>query len=66
MSEEESEPRASWLRLLLLLPVIAMLWVPSYNKIDPVILGLPFFYSYQLIWVLLASVVIGVVYRAEH
>ena len=50
MSESEPEPRASWLRLLLLLPVAAMLWVPSYNRIDPVILGLPFFYAYQLMW----------------
>ena len=66
MSENEPEPRASWLRLLLLAPVGAMLWVPSYNAIDPVILGLPFFYAYQLLWVLLAAAIIGVVYRAEH
>jgi len=31
-----------WLWLLVI-PWIAMIWVPSYNKIDPQLWGFPFF-----------------------
>ncbi|WP_045699923.1 DUF3311 domain-containing protein [Streptomyces rubellomurinus] len=37
--------------LALLVPIVAMLWVPSYNKNDPALAGIPFFYWYQLLWV---------------
>lgn len=66
MSDKGSEPRPRWVRVLLLLPIVAMLWVPSYNRMDPVLLGLPFFYAYQLLWVLAASAIIGIVYQVEH
>jgi hypothetical protein len=38
--------------LLLLAPVAALLWVPSYTRLTPKLLGFPFFYWYQLAWVL--------------
>jgi hypothetical protein len=38
--------------LLLLAPVVALLWVPSYTRVDPRLFGFPFFYWYQLAWVL--------------
>jgi hypothetical protein len=53
-------------RLLLLLPFVAMLWVPSYNSADPAWLGIPFFYWYQLLWIPLSSVLLAIVYRAEN
>src|SRR4029077_9905412 len=43
------------LYLLLLLPYIAMMWVPSYNRIEPEIAGVPFFYWYQLVWIVLGA-----------
>jgi hypothetical protein len=52
--------------LLLLLPYAAMLWVPSYNRIDPTIAGIPFFYWYQLLWIALGAVVLLLVYRVEE
>jgi hypothetical protein len=55
-----------WARLLLLLPFIAVLWVPFYNRAEPMVLGIPFFYWYQLLWILLGALLIFVVYRAEH
>ncbi len=58
--------RAHPIRWLLLLPIITMLWVPSYNAIEPVLGGMPFFYWYQLLWVLLGAAIIGVVYLVEH
>jgi hypothetical protein len=56
-------PRA---RLLLVIPFIAVLWVPFYNSVEPSIAGVPFFYWYQLLWIILAAVIIGIVYRLEH
>jgi hypothetical protein len=38
--------------LLLLAPVVALLWVPSYTRVEPRLFGFPFFYWYQLAWVL--------------
>lgn len=60
-------PRAvPWARCLLLIPVVAMLWVSSYNRIEPALAGFPFFYWYQLMWVLLSAVIIGIVHAMER
>jgi hypothetical protein len=56
----------AWARLLLILPFIAMLWVPFYNTAEPMLYGVPFFYWYQLLWIILGAVIIGLVYRLEH
>ena len=52
---------SSWWSLLLLIPFVALLWVPFYNRIDPAIFGIPFFYWYQFIWVVLTSLIIVIV-----
>lgn len=36
--------------LLLLLPVVAMLAVPLYDRRQPELAGVPFFYWFQLAW----------------
>jgi hypothetical protein len=59
-------PRRHWLRILFVLPFITMLWVPSYNRVTPELFGFPFFYWYQLLWVILAAVIAGIVYQAER
>jgi Protein of unknown function (DUF3311) len=38
--------------VLLLIPVVALLWVPSYTRVQPRLFGFPFFYWYQLLWVI--------------
>jgi hypothetical protein len=38
--------------VLLLAPVVGLLWVPSYTRVSPRLFGFPFFYWYQLVWVL--------------
>ena len=67
MAEENSErkPRSTPWRLLLLVPFVATLWVPFFNHAKPVVLGFPFFYWYQLAWVVISSVIIWIVWRAE-
>jgi len=59
-------PRARWVRLLLLVPFVAVLWVPMYNILTPTAFGVPFFYWYQLLWIPLSAVLIGIVCRAER
>ena len=47
----------------MLLPFIALLWVPLYNRTEPAIFGFPFFYWYQFAWVPVTSGLIYIVYR---
>ena len=52
--------------VLLLLPYIAVLWVPFNNRMAPEIAGIPFFYWYQLLWIPLGSLLLLLVYRARR
>jgi hypothetical protein len=58
--------RVLWARLLLVLPFIAMLWVSSYNSAEPMLAGIPFFYWYQLLWILIGAALIAFVYAVER
>lgn len=53
------------IHLLLLIPFIATLWVPFYNKALPALDGIPFFYWYQVLWVALTALILFIVYIAE-
>jgi hypothetical protein len=53
-------------RLLLVVPYLALIWVPYYNRALPAFAGIPFFYWYQLLWIPLSAAVLGVVYLAER
>ena len=52
-------------RLLLLIPFVAMIAVPSYNRIEPTLGDIPFFYWYQLAWILIGAVLVLIVYLLE-
>ncbi|MFI9390659.1 DUF3311 domain-containing protein [Streptomyces bauhiniae] len=41
--------------LCLVAPFVAMLWVGSFSKVDPTFIGIPFFYWYQMLWVLVST-----------
>ncbi|WP_343999959.1 DUF3311 domain-containing protein [Streptomyces thermocarboxydovorans] len=49
--------------LCLVAPFVAMLWVGSYAKTDPVLIGIPFFYWYQMLWVLISTTLTMVAYK---
>lgn len=49
--------------VLLAIPCIAVLIVPWFNRIEPELFGIPFFYWWQLLWVPLSGVFIGIVYK---
>ena len=48
--------------LLLLIPFVALLWVPFYATATPAVAGVPFFYWYQVLWILISTAITGVVY----
>jgi hypothetical protein len=52
-------------RLLLIIPLVAILWVPSYNARQPELAGIPFFYWYQLAWILIGAGLVVIVYLIE-
>ena len=52
--------------LFLAVPYIALYWVPFYDRVDPELAGIPFFYWYQMAWIFLGSAVIVPVYLHEQ
>lgn len=52
--------RRGWY-LLLILPFVGTLLPPLYNRAHPAFAGLPFFYWYQLAWVVVTPVLLGIV-----
>lgn len=52
--------------LLLAVPYLAVLWPPFYNHIEPAFAGVPFFYWYQLLWIVLGAAVLIPVYLADE
>ena len=52
--------RAAYLQLLI--PFIALLWVPFYATATPTVAGVPFFYWYQFLWILISTALTGLVY----
>ena len=47
---------------LLLVGIVAPLLVSTYDQVEPRLLGFPFFYWYQLLWVFLAAGLCGLSY----
>src|SRR6476469_5546694 len=57
----------SWWYLLFVVQVAAVVWPPLYNRVEPSWIGMPFFYWYQLLWVIIGAVLTAIVYFAtEH
>ncbi|WP_371662498.1 DUF3311 domain-containing protein [Streptomyces sp. NBC_00280] len=49
--------------LCLFAPFVAMLWVGSYAKVDPAFIGIPFFYWYQMLWVVISTALTMTAYQ---
>jgi len=52
--------------LFLIVPYVAILWVPLFNRIEPSIAGVPFFYWYQMLWIALGALVLLPVFMVEE
>jgi len=64
--KQRDEPGAhwSWWYLLFLVQIIAVIWPPFYNKVEPAWQGIPFFYWYQMAWVIAGAILTAIVYFA--
>ncbi|MFI2615753.1 DUF3311 domain-containing protein [Streptomyces sp. NPDC018584] len=47
----------------LVAPFVAMLWVSSYARIEPTLIGIPFFYWYQMLWVVISTLLTMIAYK---
>ena len=63
--EAPHRSRVGWY-IVLGLFCLLVLWVPLYNRIEPTFIGLPFFYWFQLLLVLVGAAVIGIIYFATE
>jgi hypothetical protein len=48
---------------LLAIPIVALLWVKSYARVEPTLAGFPFFIWYQFLWVFLCAACTLAAYR---
>jgi hypothetical protein len=49
--------------LLLLLPYLGLCFPQVYMREIPLLWGVPFFYWYQFVWIVLAAAIMGMVYH---
>jgi Protein of unknown function (DUF3311) len=55
--------RSGW-HWLLVIPVALPLFTPLYNRVEPRLIGLPFFYWCQLAFVVISMMIVGLVHLA--
>jgi len=48
--------------LCVVVPFVAVLWVPIYDKDKPELGGFPFFFWWQLLWVAITAALMGLAY----
>jgi len=56
----------SWWYLLFVIEFVLILWPPLYNSVEPSLIGIPFFYWYQLLVVVIGAVLTAIVYFATR
>jgi hypothetical protein len=56
----------SWWYLLFVIQFALALWPPLYNSAEPYWIGVPFFYWFQLLLVIVAAVLTAIVYFATE
>lgn len=52
--------------LLLAIPYLAVLWPPLYNRMEPTLAGIPFFYWYQMFCVAVGALILLPVYFSDE
>jgi hypothetical protein len=54
----------SWWYLLFVVQLVAVIWPGFYNKAEPTLFGIPFFYWYQMAAVIVSAILTAIVYFA--
>jgi hypothetical protein len=54
------------LRVLAALPSVGiLLGVPFVNRVEPLVLGMPFVLAWIVMWVVLSSIIMAIIYRLD-
>lgn len=64
MASPTARKRFFWILVFLLIAGVA-LWVPLYNRVTPELAGIPFFYWFQFVWIIVTAVATGLAYKAR-
>lgn len=56
--------RTVWL-VILFIPFFVAIAVPLFNRIEPSLYGIPFFYWFQFVLIIVAAAVTGAAYKAK-
>ncbi|MGE5624539.1 MAG: DUF3311 domain-containing protein [Bacillota bacterium] len=56
--------RLLW-HVILFVPFFVAIAVPLYNRIEPSLWGIPFFYWFQFVLIVIAAAVTGLAYKAK-
>jgi uncharacterized membrane protein YhdT len=62
MVTRPARKKRRWFLLLLIIPYIFLLIPAFYNSLTPSFIGIPFFYWYQMLWIIITSIITAVVY----
>ena len=49
--------------LMFLVVAVVSLWVPLYNRTGHSLAGMPFFYWFQIAWIVVGAVAVAIAYR---
>ena len=60
-SAPASGNKTGW-KLLLVIPYLALCFPGLYARTSPELFGFPFFYWHQFLWVILTSILLGIIY----
>jgi hypothetical protein len=63
MTPDSNKPLMIVAAVLLAIPVVALLWVDSFARVEPTLGGFPFFIWYQFLWVFLCAACTWAAYR---
>jgi hypothetical protein len=63
---ERPSPGTRMWSLLLLVPLVGVLIPPIYNTKDPTLIGIPFFYWYEMVWIPISVACTVAYYRATR
>jgi hypothetical protein len=48
--------------VLFLAVAVVSLWVPLYNRTEPNLAGIPFFYWFQIAWIVVSGISVAIAY----
>lgn len=55
-----------YIKLLLIIPFVGMiLCLPLANRIEPYVLGLPFLLFWIVLWMVLSSIIMAIIYKFD-